>query len=275
MPTFFEIIKQTLDTEYGAIEGADKDKRIAECLEALTASYNNVLVQGGPSYEDGLTRFAYVFRYATAHADYLNTIIDSSLELKAALTGARVDISCIGGGPGSDVLGFLKFLLKQKKKPQITYFILDKEPAWGETWADLDANVSAELSTSRNYFPLDVTKSDSYTKYTRPFKSNIFTMLYFLSEIFKFKTEVTEFLKICFQRMPKGAMLVVLDFEDSRLMDWIDACAKAGGLEAIASQTTRMTMDPIEEKGVLKKYIDKFGAPKLQAQVFVRVFRKK
>src|SRR5580704_8032960 len=190
MPTFFEIIKETLDLGYNDIDDEDKVDKIKTCLDTLQERYSNVLAQGGPSYKDATTRFAYVFRYSTAHADYLNTIIDYCPELREALKEDRVNISCIGGGPGSDVLGFLKFLLREKQKPQLTYFILDKEVAWGETWADLDAIVSDELKTSRNYFPFDVTEPKSYEDFSRVFKSQIFTMLYFLSEVFKFKDDV-------------------------------------------------------------------------------------
>jgi hypothetical protein len=120
VPTYFEIVCQTLDIAYETIEG-DKDANILQRLQALTETYGNVLTKGGPSYEDNLSRFAYVFKYATAHSDYLNTIIASSPELRAALTQERIHITCIGGGPGSDVLGFVKFLLSQEKKPQVQF----------------------------------------------------------------------------------------------------------------------------------------------------------
>lgn len=259
MPTFFEIIKQTLDRAYEDIDDDDKVARINECLDELQIRYNDVLAKGGPSYKDSTTRFAYVFRYSTAHADYLNSILNFCPELRKALKAHRVNISCLGGGPGSDVLGFLKFLLDQDEKPQLTYFILDKEPAWGETWADLDAIVSDELKTSRNYFPFDVTDPDSYEDFSRPFKSDIFTMLYFLSEVFKFKDDVSDFLETCFEKMKKGAFLVVLDFHDARLEDWIDEAAEDGGFECLLTHERRMTMDPIEEKSVLKEYIKLFG----------------
>jgi hypothetical protein len=70
------------------------------------------------------------------------------------------------------------------------------------------------------------------------------------------------------------ALLVVLDFRDARLATWIDGCAENGGLEEVTSIDTEMTMDPGEEKDDLGDYAKKFGAPKLQARVFVRVFRK-
>lgn len=175
MPTFFEIVRQTLDLEYGEIEGADKDEKITKCLEALSSRFNDVLNKGGPSYEDSLTRFAYVFKYTTAHADYLNTIIDWSPEIRTVLKQDRVNISCVGGGPGSDVLGFLKYLLSQKAKPHLTYFILDKEVAWSDTWASLDETVSEELKTSRNFLSLDVTDAGTYERLLKAYKSDIFT----------------------------------------------------------------------------------------------------
>jgi hypothetical protein len=61
MPTFFEIIKETLDQGYEEIEGGDKDKRIRQCLDQLSDRFNQVLAKGGPGYEDSVTRFAYVF----------------------------------------------------------------------------------------------------------------------------------------------------------------------------------------------------------------------
>lgn len=274
MPTFFEIVKETLDLEYGEIADKDKDDKISKCLDTLSGRFKDVLNKGGPSYKDSLTRFAYVFKYTTAHADYLNSIIGWSPELRKILKQEKVNIACIGGGPGSDVLGFLKYLLTQKDKPQLAYVILDKELAWNNTWANLDATVSAELKTSRTYLPLDVTDSNSYDDADRAYKSDIFTMLYFLSEVFRHKDDVTEFLKHCFGKMKKGAMFIVLDFHDSRLEEWIDECAADSGLEVTTEIETRMTMDPSEEKDDLGEFTKKFGSPKLQAQVFVRVFRK-
>lgn len=99
-------------------------------------------------------------------------------------------------------------------------------------------------------------------------------MLYFLSEVYRHKAAVTKFLGDCFSKMKEGALLVVLDFHDQRLEQWIDDCAEEGGLETITSTETRMTMDPSEEKDDLGKYAKKFGSPKLQSRVFVRVYRK-
>jgi len=152
--------------------------------------------------------------------------------------------------------------------------VLDKEQSWVDTWGDLDAIVSDELMTSRNFMAIDVTKKESYDSFKKAFRSDIFTLIYFLSEIFKFKKAATEFLEHCFSNMKKGALLVVLDFEDTRLQDWIDGVAEACGLETVESAEMRFVVGVDEQKDSLQKYMDKFGSPKLQAQMMFRVFKK-
>lgn len=275
MPTYFEIVVETLDRSYAEIDASNKDDLISTRLTELTKKYSNLLATGGPSYTDDITRFAYVFRYSTAHADYLHQVVSYSPELRKALAGDIVTVTCIGGGPGSDVLGFLKYFLASKTQQKIIFFILDREPAWGETWADLDATVSRELTTSRTYLPVDVTVPSTYGYLTKPFRADIFTMLYFLSEIYKFKSAVDPFFAACFSKMRKGTILVVIDFHNSKLETWIDSCAKQHGLEtATAADDFKVTMTSGEEKSVIKKYMEKFGNPKLRAQIFLRVFRK-
>jgi hypothetical protein len=156
----------------------------------------------------------------------LHQVVNYSRHLRAALGEDTVTVSCVGGGPGSDVLGLLKYFLANKKPQKIIFFILDKEAAWGETWADLDATVSQELKTSRTYLPIDVTNPSSYKNFVKPFRANVFTLIYFLSEIYKYKDSANVFLDTCFSLMNKGAIVVVLDFHDSGLEKWIDACAK-------------------------------------------------
>jgi hypothetical protein len=52
MPTFFEIIAETLDRAYEDLSEDEYEK----ALEDLSAHFNNVLTHGGPSYEDPITR---------------------------------------------------------------------------------------------------------------------------------------------------------------------------------------------------------------------------
>jgi hypothetical protein len=276
MTTFFEIIKRVLDTAYEEIEDSKKDELIKKRLDTLSAHYGDVLSKGGPSYTDEITRFGYVFRYATAHAEFLNGAFNWSPDLRKALDKELVYVTCVGGGPGSDVLGFVKFLLSMEdNRPKLTFYVLDKEGAWADTWGDLDAIVSEEITTSRNFLTIDVTKAETYEKHRKAFNSDVFTLIYFLSEIFKFKKEAAAFLEHCFAKMKKGALLLVLDFKDSRLQEWIDEIAEDEGLDCVDETEQRVVIGSDEQKSVLEDYMEKFGSPKLQGEIMYRLYRKK
>ena len=52
MPTYFEIVGETLDRSYGDIEDTEKDKLITKRLSELSAHYAKLLTTGGTSYSD-------------------------------------------------------------------------------------------------------------------------------------------------------------------------------------------------------------------------------
>jgi len=133
--------------------------------------------------------------------------------------------------------------------------------------------VAGSLPLSKDFRPFDVTNPSTY-EFNRPFESDIFTMIYFLSEVFVHKDAVTRFLKTCFARMKKGALLIVIDFKHADVQSWIDTCAKQGGLEG-SGKEEELVMDTSEQKSILKRYSDKFNIePKIRSQVFYRLFRK-
>ena len=132
--TVFQIVKRVLDQEYQYLEGspADRDKAVLNALSLLGKKYGNVLASGGPDLSDATTRFAYIYRYSTAHANMVYEFIRSSDVLSDLFDQEALTISCVGGGPGSDLLGVLKHFLSTTKKPKLYFYLLDKEEAWGE-----------------------------------------------------------------------------------------------------------------------------------------------
>ena len=63
-------------------------------------------------YQSPAIQFAYVYKYVICHADFLYQLLQQvkSELLLLAETDSEVSITCLGVGPGSDILGFLKFL---------------------------------------------------------------------------------------------------------------------------------------------------------------------
>ena len=109
--TLFELVKVTLDGLYKeavAAYGANTDEKIKAKFTYLKESYP--LLKDASrvpiSYKDPATRFAYVYSYVATHGDYVVQLLRLAAD---ALNGpvfpsGTARVSCIGGGPGSDIL---------------------------------------------------------------------------------------------------------------------------------------------------------------------------
>jgi hypothetical protein len=275
MPTYFQVVKQVLDGLYEDLPTGSRDQSIIVALENLSKKYNTVLERGGPDYGPAEAKFAYIFRYTTAHADFLDGVIRLSDEIKALATRKNLIVSCIGGGPGSDILGFVKYLLPIDPKPHLTFFLLDKDQSWSDAWWNLDVILGSDLRTSSHFIPIDVTNSATWRKNTAYLKADIYTLIYFLSEIFVAREAADKFLRNTLSSMKPGAVLIVLDFQDSRLTEWIEGIAANCHLATkIKDDNAERVIDPVEEKTDLGEYYTKFGTPKIRARIFYRVYVK-
>src|SRR5262249_16546415 len=124
MTTYFQVVKQVLDGLYQDLPAEKRHEGITGALQHLSNKYQTFLTEGGPDYSTLEAKFAYIFRYTTAHADFLDAVIRQCAEIGAQTKQTNLIVSCIGGGPGSDILGFVKYLLPINPKPHLTFFLL-------------------------------------------------------------------------------------------------------------------------------------------------------
>ena len=275
--TVFQIIKRVLDQEYDHLEGSPtkRDKAVTEALVALGKAYGNVLAKGGPDLSDPTIRFAYIYRYSTAHANMVYEFIRSSDVLSELFDQDALTISCVGGGPGSDLLGAFKYLLTTKKKPKLFFYLLDKEEGWGESWADVDQVTGPDLNSSTNFRTLDVCEPENWRKQRKFLQADLFTFIYFFSELYSQKDKATEFFDYLFSGAKQGARFLFIDFRDSNLSDWFDGLCKKHGIEIVESGVKSFQVDYDEEKRDLADYFKKFDNPKITASISYRIGRKK
>jgi hypothetical protein len=69
-------------------------------------------------------------------------------------TEKSVQVSCLGGGPGSDVLAIHKYLGENHRfEPveRLRCYLVDREQAWGDTWAHLDELMSTTVKVSTHF----------------------------------------------------------------------------------------------------------------------------
>uniref|UniRef100_UPI0040574C08 hypothetical protein n=1 Tax=Candidatus Electronema sp. TaxID=2698783 RepID=UPI0040574C08 len=133
----FQLVKSVLDEIYAEIPligDAEKDATIKKKLDYLSGTYKKLTDFGEEvDYTDPITRFAYIYCYVTSHANIIHKIIKSCNELKCLMgTAETVNMTCIGGGPGSDLLGVLKYLSDLDQSPHLRCTLYDREEAWGK-----------------------------------------------------------------------------------------------------------------------------------------------
>jgi hypothetical protein len=277
----FEIVKAVLDQEYESIlPEKERDQKIKNALNSLGTIYGKVKTHGGPDLSDPAIRFAYIYRYTTMHANIVFETIKIEPGLQELFKSNELKISCVGGGPGSDLLGVYKYvrhrqLIKPKEKmPNMTFHLLDKEDAWGESWSDVDAMTKSTISSSTMFRIIDVCDPESWEKHKKFLHADLFTFVYFFSELFSYKQKATPFFKNLLENAKKGAKFLIIDFVDSGIASWYDGLCSSAGLKVIHEDEDTFQLSADEDKDSLGKYFQKFNYPKLTAKLIVRVLEK-
>ncbi len=278
----FQLVKSVLDELYEQVldeHGNDTDNIIQEKLEHLRKTYENLRNGVDVDYSDSATRFAYIYRYTTAHANMVYEFIRDSESLTKIFDAETVNVSCIGGGPGSDFLGILKFMdlgLSTSLK-KLKCYLCDQEKNWRESWADVDDKLgtSFPFSVSTVYWELDVTDVDESVAHTKIFNADLFTMIYFISELYSLREDARAFFENMFDQAKPGALFLFVDNNAQSFYGWFDELAEEHHLECVKKENNiRFQTGGDEEARDLDPYYDKFGYPKLGANIAYRIYRK-
>lgn len=274
---FFQLIKSVLDELYDEIPADsedERDERIREALTHLHNQYRNCLKGVQIDYPDPTVRFAYIFCYTTSHASFVAQLIAGTKELKGLFTKGEVELSALGGGPGTELLAAIKHIMRGPNKVTLRCNLFDKEQAWAEPWADVDKKIKAPFTVSTRFRTMDVMDQDSWSLSKKYLGSDLFTLVYFISEIFANKEQASPYFHHLFSEATPDSLFLFVDNNDSRFYEWYDNLAQQEGLEVIRSEEVTMGTTTDEEKTDLDIYFAKFGCPKLEGDVAVRLHRK-
>ncbi len=280
MLTLAQLIKQVLDEAYGDIPGneAAKDAAISAEISRLSNSYARLTdsARVAIGYSSPVSRFAYIYKYTVAHADYIMQLIEQHRELRDLFTGDEVSVACLGGGPGSDLLGILKYMIRNGCEPALTCYLFDRERAWGDSWSEVAKSLEADFQLYPVFQQMDVTDPDTWRSYKKFLGSDLFTLSYFMSEIWSFKDTAEPFFDHCYGSAKPGAMFLFIDNNDANgeFASWHDAIAAKHGVEILSSTSCKMAFSNEEEKRHLEPYYSKFGWPKRESNVSCRIGRK-
>lgn len=272
----FQIIKSVLDEAYNQIEGdeSEKDQQIKDALEYLTGGYSQLLDGNNVDYSHPITKFAYIYKYVTSHANLVCTVIEQNNNLGNIFKNEKVNVACIGGGPGSDFLGILKYLMVNNKSPQVKFKLCDKDKTWEESWDDVDDKVDPKFRISTSYLPLDITKPDDWKPHTKYYQSDVFTMIYFISEVFALRDLADKYFANLFAQAKPGALFLFIDNNHPEFYNWFDNLAQTYNIEITKKIEGRFNLPFDEDKSDLGVYFDKFSYPKIRANIAYRIGKK-
>ena len=174
-----------------------------------------------PDYSSPLHKFCYLFKYTIANGYYVFRT------LKLAREKARKDlfppqgmrIACIGGGPGSEIVGVARYLREiepHHRSVPLEFVVFDRE----RTWETVGKKVVECLSDCPNisvvFIEMDATDPSSYTRVDFS-RFGIVVSSFFLSETRKQRiaTVTRKFWRYMLGSLSRGTWLVAVDFADA------------------------------------------------------------
>ena len=277
--TRFEIVKKALDDLWELIEGTETERiaKITEAQKQLSTKYFNLNQKDCIiDYSAPETQFAYIFTYTGAHADIVYQLVSKLHNLKKLPLTDTFRLTSLGGGPGSDMLGLMKFFEKFKgTNIKFTHNSFDKEASWSHCWASItedcieDSIYKQILPTFHIQHPTDKT-----FRIKRYLEANLITLTYFLSKIQSIKDDASQFMSKFFDNISIGTYIIIVDNDMDEVKSYISELI-GNNFKILINSSEDMRLSYDEDKLVLSKYMSKLNRnPRLKAKAYYCIAQK-
>jgi hypothetical protein len=274
----FQLAKQVLDKMYQDFSQPSEDKKdglINKALAYLGNEYQGLAAGSQITYSHLALTFAYIYKYVPIHANVVFQRISASSDLADLFRQERVNIVCLGGGPGSDVLGILKYIDFSGDNPALYCITLDKEEEWRRCWEVFERKLQSHGPLTNIYQSFDVSDTKTWPKASSIARADLFIMNYFMSEIDSLRDAAEPFFEHLIGNAKAGALFLYIDNNHEQFYTWFDSIASAHRLQVTSSYEGLMGFsDNNEEKTDLGEFYDKFGWPLMKPNIASRVCRK-
>jgi hypothetical protein len=291
----FHFIKNVLDELYDELPFSNenaKDEAIFYELKDLRDRYPELINGVTINYSAPITRFAYIYRYVATHAFTTYALLKGVPELGSLFNMSQISVSCLGGGPGSDLLGILKYIKSKNKPITLKCRVYDREERWRESLSSV-CNHLTSFYILPTFRTLDVIDAETWNKYPELLDSNLFTMSFFISELCSRQEQAEDFFVSLFKNAKKFSLFLFIDNSSGHSRVWFDKLVKVhnqsgryGQLHLIKkSEKHRFYLEDGEQAKDLEPYYSKFGdpgrsklneveLPKSNPMVDYRIYRK-
>ena len=280
---YFEVVKNVLDyviAHHAAATGRPEDAVCADIAAHIdSTSAEHLKDIPAINYSDPLCRLGYLYMHTAANATVFEWIIRQAnglgrwVEVRA---GDRLSICSVGGGPGTEMLGLVKFFETASALPRrIDFTVLDAVPQWFETWNLLAREAETYLAAraaalgvsppvvNPRFVPLDAMDASSFSPYASAFDEvDIVVVNYLLSEN---KTRLADFHKALMAMVQRSRSTTVFLFldrqeqkDDGKFQKEVLWVVQNSGLNYLANLTWNRAIDRDERAANLGAYLSKF-----------------
>lgn len=223
------------------------------------------------NYEDPFCRMAYLYMNVAVHASLVEQALRHYPEIRQSVEetvsrGSEIQIGVLGGGPGSELLGIVRYIesLKLRITVHLDLVLVDRIKEWDESWHALKTGIDDELkrmygdnrgnwpvSISRSFLPLDITSEQDFAHFaTRFSKIDIFLATYLVSEL---KTSVERLSKVFEFLITRGhpdVLVLFVDRDEKTVRDAAQTIIQNLGLESLGLYQVRGELeDELQDLG--------------------------
>jgi hypothetical protein len=258
---------------------------VADRLEVLKGAYENLTDENRAliDYSDLPTQAAYMFRYVLCRAEFAYQVLRRA---RTASAGPLFDteelwVTSVGGGPGSELLGLLKYLAEGEGEPTVTkiiYTVIDKEKNWEHVTDLLVQTIQNQnVEVKMFYQEFDVTK-DSLPNHITLKKEELCMMSFFISEVCALPEaeNVRKNVRDLLGTMPNQSIFLCNDSKAISFIKFLKARVSAARkFDEIVDVDETLICSLGHLDGIFQEYIDDYGyMPHLNSKALAKVYRR-
>jgi hypothetical protein len=238
-------------------------------------------------YDDPLCRMAYLYTYVGAHANLIDKALTriqalNTFVLDKVNTNQELHICSLGGGPGSELLGVVKFIerhLQPNNCIDVHFTLIDRIKEWDESWQalvnGLESNFYSNYGSSRrgwpivihrSFLPLSLTCPQDFQNFpTRFGKVQVFVLNHTVSELLTASDDFRQVFSSIVKRASSGTYFLFIDRNQTEVVDIINGIVVQNNLKPLDIFTDQTNMDSDENKMALGNWYTLMGhSPKLK-----------
>jgi hypothetical protein len=279
----FEFVLEALGANVGRAVAASPElaRRLHASFVRMSGCYRNIHDRRGPDFSDGVTRAAYVYTYTPSQAHWVYRALSSCRPMSQLLHRNGVHVAALGGGPGTDVVGFVKWLAEQGHAMPFTCEVIDRCTAWETQWQWLQAALvrGGHMTPEQarvTYVAHDFGDRRADGALSRVSDADVVLASFLLSELAHMGARMEHVVARVFAHTKPGAYLVFNDNLTDGSLRRLDALAGRHGLEVLYGHTSQTNVHPDPDvEPAVRAYRARLGwSPKMKGRLGTRIYHR-